>query len=58
MLKTLLHKQMTEIFRSYFYDAKKNKKRSKASTTMFFAIYVILMVGVLGGIFTYLSISM
>ena len=43
MLKTLLHKQMTEIFRSYFYDAKKNKKRSKASTTMFFAIYVILM---------------
>ena len=58
MLKTLLHKQMTEIFRSYFYDAKKNKKRSKASTIMFFAIYVILMVGVLGGIFTYLSISM
>ena len=58
MLKTLLHKQMTEIFRSYFYDAKKNKKRSKASTTMFFAIYVILMVGVLGGIFTYLSICM
>ena len=48
MLKVLLKKQLREIFRSYFYDAKKNKKRSKASTIMFFAIYVILMVGVLG----------
>lgn len=58
MLKTLLHKQMTEIFRSYFYDAKKNKKRSTASTAMFFVMYFVIMTGVLGGIFTYLSISM
>ena len=30
MLKLLLKKQLTEIFRTYFYDAKKNKARSKA----------------------------
>ena len=30
MLKLLLKKQLLEIFRSYFYDAKKNKARSKA----------------------------
>lgn len=29
MLKLLLKKQIGEIFRSYFYDAKKNKARSK-----------------------------
>ena len=34
MLKTLLKKQIGEIFRSYFYDAKKNKARSKASTIL------------------------
>lgn len=28
MFRILLKKQMTEIFRAYFYDAKKNKKRS------------------------------
>ena len=28
MFHILLKKQMTEIFRAYFYDAKKNKKRS------------------------------
>ena len=32
MLKLLLKKQLLEIFRSYYYDAKKNKARSKAAT--------------------------
>ena len=31
MLKILLKKQIAEIFRSYFYDAKKNRARSKAA---------------------------
>lgn len=31
MLKILLRKQFSEIFRNYFYDAKKNKKRSKGA---------------------------
>ena len=39
MLKTLMRKQMMEIFRSYFYDAKKNRQRSKASTAMFIVLF-------------------
>lgn len=57
MFKILLKKQMTEIFRGYFYDAKKNKKRSVASTVIFIILYLAIMVGVLGGMFTYLSIG-
>lgn len=52
MLKLLLKKQMLEIFQSYFYDAKKNKARSKASTAMYIVLFVLLVVGLLGGIFT------
>ena len=29
MLKTLVKKQLMEIFRSWFYNSKKNKKRSQ-----------------------------
>ena len=31
MLKVLLKKQVAEVFKGYFYDAKKNKMRSKKS---------------------------
>lgn len=55
MVKTLLKKQIGEIFRSYFYDAKKNKPRSKASTILFILFFVFLMVGILGGMFALLS---
>lgn len=58
MLSVLLKKQMTEIFRSYFYDAKKNKSRSKAATTVYIILFVIIMAGMLGGMFTFLSLSM
>ena len=37
MLKLLLKKQLLEIFRSYYYDAKKNKARSKAATIAYIA---------------------
>ena len=57
MLSILLKKQMTEIFRSYFYDAKKNKSRSKAGTAAYLVLFVGIMVGLLGGMFTYLSLS-
>ena len=57
MLKLLIKKQLAEIFRSYFYDAKKNKKRSTVSTVLFFVFFVLLMVGLLGGLFTALSLS-
>ena len=57
MLKVLLKKQFTEMFSSYFYDPKKNKARSKASTIGYIVLFVFIMVGVLGGMFTALSIS-
>ena len=58
MLTLLLKKQLFEIFSPYFYDAKKNKARSKASTVMFFALFALLIVGLLGGIFTFLAIGL
>lgn len=58
MLKILLRKQLFEIFSPYFYDAKKNKARSKVSTAMYFALFALLIVGLLGGIFTFLSIKL
>lgn len=58
MLKVLLKKQFTEIFRSYYYDAKKNKPRSKAATTAYIILFVLLMAGLLGGMFTFLAFSL
>ena len=57
MMRALLKKQMTEIFRSYFYDAKKNRSRSKVGTAAYLVLFVGIMVGLLGGMFTYLSLS-
>lgn len=58
MLKLLIKKQLLEIFRSYYYDEKKNKARSKASTMLFILWFVLLMVGLLGGMFTFLAIKL
>lgn len=58
MLKTLLKKQMTEVFRSYFYDPKQNKQRTRVATVAFFGLFILLMVGVMGGMFTMLSVMM
>ena len=58
MLKTLIKKQFTEMFRNYFYDPKKNRARSKGSTAAMIALFVFLMFGVMGGIFGFLSYSM
>lgn len=58
MLKLLLKKQLFEIFSPYFYDAKKNKTRSKISTVLYFALFALLIVGLLGGIFTFLSVKL
>lgn len=58
MLKILLKKQLTEIFRGYFYDAKKNKARSRAATAAYLVFFVVLMVGVLGGMFALLSAAL
>lgn len=57
MLKVLLKKQLTEIFRSYFYDAKKNKARSEGSIIAYIVLYVFIML-FLGGIFAFVSFSL
>ncbi len=58
MLKVLLKKQLAEVFRSYFYDAKKNRMRSKAAIAGWIIFFIVIMVGVLGGMFTFLSFSL
>ena len=52
MLKTLIKKQMLELNRSFFQNSKNGKARSKAATILFITGYVLLVVVVLGGVFT------
>ena len=42
MLKLLLKKQLTEVFKGYFYNAKKNKKRSKVGVVLYFILFTVL----------------
>ena len=56
MLRLLVKKQMTEIFRAYFYDARKNRARSKLQIAGFLVMFVAIMLVVLGGIFSGLSL--
>ena len=58
MLKILVKKQLTEIFRSYFYDAKNNKSRSKGATAAYLCFFAVLMIAVLGGIFASMAFSL
>ena len=58
MLKLLLKKQLFEMFQVNFYDAKKNKARSKASTVLHFLLFALLVFGLLGGIFTFLAVKL
>ena len=58
MLKTLLKKQMAEIFRNYFYDPKKNKMRSRGATIAYIALYALLMAGLLGGMFALMAVGL
>ena len=57
VLGILIKKQLSEVFRSYFYDAKKNRMRSKGAIVGFFIFFVLIMVGMLGGIFTFLAVT-
>ena len=58
MVKLLIKKQMREIFRSWFVNQKTNQRRSKAGIIGFTLLFVVLMVVVLGGMFTALSFSL
>lgn len=57
MLKILLKKQLTEIYRGYFYNYKTNKKRSPAATVGYIVLFSILMLGFIGGMFAFLSLQ-
>lgn len=55
MLNILLKKQLMELNRVFFYDAKKNARRSRAAAAAMLALYAVVMVGVLGGTFAVLA---
>ena len=58
MLGTMIKKQLMEIFRGYFYDAKKNKARSKGATILLIVLFALLMFGLLGGMFYAMASSL
>ena len=58
MLKTLLRKQITEVFKGFFYDSKNNKPRTRSQVISKFVLYIILMVFVVGGMFAMLCVGM
>ena len=58
MLRVLLKKQLAEVFKSYFYDAKKNRMRSKWAIAGWIVFFILIMAGFLGGAFTALSLTL
>ena len=58
MLKTLVKKQLAEVFKRYFYDAKKNKMRSKWAVAAWFVFFFVIMAGLLGGAFSFLAMTL
>lgn len=51
MLKILLKNQLYELNQSFFYDRKKGKARSKGASIAFIALFALLILVVLGGMF-------
>lgn len=58
MFRLLFRKNLTEIFRSYFFDAKKNKMRSRKQIILYFLGFFILIAGILGFMFTSIAYSL
>ncbi len=58
MFKTLMKKQMLEIFKGFFYDAKKGRNRSKKGAILYITLYALLLFGYLGGLFGVLAHSL
>lgn len=55
MLKVLLKKQMTEVFRAYYYNPKTGKARSRGGTIARLVAFAALMIVILGGMFGFLA---
>lgn len=58
MLWILLKKQFAEVFKGCFFNAKRNKMRPWWAVVGWFALFLAIMLGVLGGMFTFLSLSL
>ena len=58
MLKVLLKKQFAEFFRTFFYDQKKKAARSKLSVIAWIVVFILIMVGMVGGMFTVLAVTL
>ncbi|MBR2281101.1 MAG: hypothetical protein IJ863_00605 [Spirochaetales bacterium] len=58
MIKTLVKKQLFEMHRSFFYDYRRNRAKSKRGTILSIAGYVFIMVVVLGGLFGSMSAAL
>lgn len=58
MFKVLLKKQLAEVFKGYFYDAKRNRMRLKLAVAGWFLFFAVVVFGVLGGMFAGLSLSL
>lgn len=55
MVKILLKKQLVEMYKSYFYNAKKGIARSKGAVILRFALFAVLILGGCGGLFGVIS---
>lgn len=58
MLKILINKQLYEIYRSFFYDQRNGKSRSKGSSIAFIALYVLLMLFISVALFGSMSVAL
>ena len=55
MIRLLVKKQLVEIFRGYFYNAKKNKGRSRKTVILLIIGFVLLTLLLSGGMFGMLA---
>ena len=58
MLKTLLKKNFIELFRSYFYNAKKNRMRSKGAVIGWMIFFFFIIYVVMGGSIGFMAFAM
>lgn len=56
MLKLLVKKQLSEVFRGYFYDSKRNRMRKKSVIAVWVILFLTVMIFLVGGMFTVLSL--
>ena len=57
MLRVLLKKQLSEIFRGFFYNPKTNRAKSRSATIGCLIAFNLLIFGLLGGMFAFLAVG-